>query len=50
MQSHLRGYIVMYMIALCNEDKYFISLFAHFKHKARIYAQNFTHFLKNKHK
>ena len=25
------------------EDKYFISLFAHFKHKAKIYTHNFTH-------
>ena len=25
------------------EDKYFISLFAHFKHKAKIYTYNFTH-------
>ena len=28
------------------EDKYFISLFAHFKHKARTYAHNFAHLLK----
>ena len=28
------------------EDKYFISLFAHFKHKAKIYSPNFTHLLK----
>ena len=27
-------------------DKYFISLFAHFKHTVKIYAHNFTHFLK----
>ena len=44
----------MYIITLYTlndyEDKYFISLFAHFKHKARIYTHNFTHFIKNKHK
>ena len=40
----------MYMIALYDKDKYFISLFAYFKHKARICVHNFTHFLKNKHK
>ena len=28
------------------EDKYFISLFAHFKHTVKIYAHNFTHLLK----
>ena len=32
------------------EDKYFISLFSHFKHKAIIYAHNFTHLIKNNHK
>ena len=44
----------MYIIALYNldyyEDKYFISLFVHFKHTVKIYSHNFTHFLKNKHK
>ena len=30
------------------EDKYFISLFAHFKHKAKIYVPNFIHLLKIK--
>ena len=44
----------MYMIALYPlnyyENKYFISLFAHFEYKAKIYAYNFTHFIKNKHK
>ena len=29
------------------QDKYLISLFAHYQHKARIHAHNFTHFLKN---
>ena len=38
------------MYTLNYEDKYFISIFAHFKHKVRIYAHNFTHFTKNKHK
>ena len=32
------------------EDKYFISLFAHFKHTVKIYAHNFTNFIKNKYK
>ena len=32
------------------EDKYFISLFAHFKYSVKIYAHNFTHLVKNKHK
>ena len=41
----------MYIIALYNldyyEDKYFISLFVHFKHTVKIYSHNFTHFFKN---
>ena len=44
----------MYMIALYtlnyHEDKYFISLFVNVKYRARIYAHNFTHFIKNKDK
>ena len=44
----------MYMIALYTlnyyEDKYFTSLFAHIKYTVKIYAHNFTHFIKNKHK
>ena len=44
----------MYMIALYTlnfyEDKNFISLFAHFEYKAKIYVYNFTHFIKNKYK
>ena len=28
------------------EDKYLISLFAHFKHKVRIYTPHFRHLLK----
>ena len=43
-------YIIMLYTLNYYEDKYFISLFAHFKHKARIYTHNFTHFIKNKHK
>ena len=43
----------MYMIVLYAlnyyEDKYFISLFAHFEYKAKIYINNFTLFIKNKH-
>ena len=34
------------MYTLNYEDKYFISLFAHFKHKVKIYPHNFTHLLK----
>ena len=30
------------------EDKYFISLFTHFKHTVKIYAHSFTHLLKTK--
>ena len=44
----------MYIIALYTlsfyEDKYFISLFAHFKHTVKIHAHNLTHVIKNKHK
>ena len=44
----------MYMAVLYTlsyyEDKYFISLFAHFEYKAKIYTYSFTHFIKNKHK
>ena len=43
-------YIIVLYILNCYEDKYFISLFVHFKYKARIYSHNFTHFLKNKHR
>ena len=32
------------------EDKYFISLFAQYMHTKKIYAHEFTHFLKNKQK
>ena len=28
------------------EDKYFVSLFEHFKHTVKIYTNNFTHLLK----
>ena len=44
----------MYMFAIYTlnyyEDKYFISLFAHFKYTVKIYALNFKHFIKNKRK
>ena len=32
------------------EDKYFFTLFAHFKYTVKIYNHNFTHFFKNKNK
>ena len=44
----------MYIIALYTlnyfEDKYLLVFFAHFKHTVKIYAHNFAHFIKNKHK
>ena len=43
-------YIIMLYSLNYYEDKYFISVFAHLKYKARIYAQNFIRFMKNKHK
>ena len=50
----LWGYTVMCIIALYTsnyyEDKCFTSLFAQFKHKAKIYACKFTYFIINKHK
>ena len=46
----IRLYSNAYDYAICTlnyyEDKYFISLFAHFKHTVKIYAHNFTHLLK----
>ena len=42
----------MYLFALYTlnyyEDKYFVSLFAHFKYTVKIYAHNFKRFIKNK--
>ena len=39
----------MYIITLYTsnyyEDKYLTSLLAHFKHRAKAYAHNFTHFI-----
>ena len=35
-------YICIY-IYINYEDKYFISLFAHFKHTVKTYTNNFTH-------
>ena len=44
----------MYMIALYTlnyfEDQYFTSLVAHIKYAVKLYAHNFTHFIKDKHK
>ena len=44
----------MYIIALYTlnyfEDKYLLVFFVHFKHTVKIYALNFAHFIKNKHK
>ena len=47
----MRLYSNVYNYAIClnyYEDKYFISLFACFKHKAKIYAHNFTNLLEIK--
>ena len=43
-------YIIMRYTLYYYEDKYFISLFLHFKYRVKIYNRNFIYFIKNKHK
>ena len=42
--TYIYIYLYIYIYIYINyEDKYFISLFAHFKHTVKTYTNNFTH-------